>query len=129
MKYWQPMHELAICQALIAQVAAVARSEHASSVTDVYVSVGPLSGVECPLVRSAFPFAAAGTVAGEATLHLRQTPVRVSCEDCGAETEVAANRLICGRCSNWRTQLISGDELLLQRVVMRSGRPRKNDDV
>ena len=129
MKYWQPMHELAICQALIGQVAAVARAEHASSVTDVYVSVGPLSGVECPLVRNAFPFAAAGTVAREATLHLMQTPVRVRCEDCGAETEAAANRLICGRCSNWRTQLVSGDELLLQRVVMRPGRLRRNNDV
>jgi hydrogenase nickel incorporation protein HypA/HybF len=114
------MHELAICQALIGEVSEVARAEHASLVTDIYVSIGPLSGVECPLMRNAFPFAAAGTIASEATLHLQQTPVRVRCEDCGAETEVAANRLICGRCSDWRTQLVSGDELLLRRVVMRT---------
>lgn len=120
MKYWQPMHELAICQALVGEVLAVARAEHAKSVTDVYLSIGPLSGVEGSLLRNAFPFAAAGTVAGNASLHLQPTPVRVRCEDCGAETEVAANRLICGSCSNWQTQLISGDELLLQRVVMQA---------
>ena len=120
MKFWQPMHELAICQALIGEVQAIARSSHASSVTDVYVSVGPLSGVEGPLMRNAFPFAAAGTVASQAELHLQQTPVRVRCDECGAETEVAVNQLICGRCSNWRTQLVSGDELMLQRVSMRS---------
>jgi len=125
MKYWHPMHELAICQALIDEVAALARTAHASSITDVYVSVGPLSGVECSLMRNTFPVAGAGTVVSEATLHLQQTPVRVRCEDCAAETEVAANRLICGRCGNWRTHLTGGDELLLQRVVMQTHRPRR----
>ena len=129
MKFWQPMHELAICQALIGEVLAIARSSHASSVTDVYVSVGPLSGVESPLLRNAFPFAAAGTVASQAELHLQQTPVRVRCDACGAETEVAANRLVCGRCSNWRTQLTSADELLLQRVLMKTGRQRDECNV
>ena len=66
------MHELAICQALIAEVAAVARSHRAISVTDIYVRVGPLSGVEGPLMRSAFPVAAAGTIATNAILHLQE---------------------------------------------------------
>jgi hydrogenase nickel incorporation protein HypA/HybF len=120
MKYWQPMHELAICQALIDQVLAVSKTEHASSVTDVYVHIGALSGVEFQLMRNAFPIVATDTLASEATLHLQQMPVRVRCEDCGAETEVSANHLICGRCGDWRTQLISGDELLLQRVVLQT---------
>ena len=129
MKFWQPMHELAICQALIAEVAAVARSHRAISVTDVYVSVGPLSGVEGSLMRSAFPIAAAGTIANDSALHLQQTPVRVRCDKCGAESEVAANRLICGRCGEWRTQLVSGDELLLQRVAMQTDQQKSESHV
>ena len=112
------MHELAICQALITEVTAVARSERASSVSDVFVRVGPLSGVEYPLMQNAFPIAAAGTVASQATLHLEATPIRVTCGKCGEESEVPANRLVCVHCGDWRTQLLSGDELLLQRVVM-----------
>ena len=112
------MHELAVCQALIGEVTAVARSKRALSVTDIYVSVGPLSGVEHPLMRNAFPIAAAGTLAHEAILHLEATPVRVSCDECGAETEVPANRLVCKECGHWRTRLVSGDELMLQRVVL-----------
>jgi len=112
------MHELSVCQALISQVAQVARSNHAATVTDIYVDVGPLSGVEQPLMRNAFPIAAAGTVANNATLHLQAMPIRVRCEECGAESEVAANRLTCTQCGDWRTNLISGDELLLQRVVL-----------
>jgi hydrogenase nickel incorporation protein HypA/HybF len=112
------MHELAVCQALISEVSAVARLKRAVSVTDIYVSVGPLSGVEYPLMRNAFPIAAAGTVAHEASLHLETMPVRVSCDECGAESEVPVNRLVCKECGHWRTRLVSGDELMLQRVVL-----------
>jgi hydrogenase nickel incorporation protein HypA/HybF len=112
------MHELAICQALIGQVAEVAREQRASSVSDIYVSVGPLSGVESPLLRNAFPLAAAGTVATAAKLHLQAMPIRICCTECGEESEVAMNRLVCKSCGDWHTRLISGDELLLQRVVL-----------
>lgn len=112
------MHELAICQALIGQVTDVARKQAAKSVSDIYVSVGPLSGVERPLMKNAFPIAAAGTVASDAKLHLEPTTIKVRCEECGAESEAGMNKLICGSCGDWRTTLISGDELILQRVVM-----------
>ena len=112
------MHELAICQALIGQVTDVAREQHASSVSDIYVSVGPLSGVEGPLLQNAFPIAAAGTIATAAKLHLQTMPIRVFCEECEEESEAAMNRLVCESCGDWRTRLVSGDELLLQRVVL-----------
>ena len=112
------MHELAICQALIAQVADVAREQKAASVTDIYVRVGPLSGVESPLMQNAFPIAAAGTVANDANLHLEAAPIRVRCEECSEESDARMNRLVCAACGDWRTTLISGDELILQRVVM-----------
>ena len=40
-------------------------------------------------------------------------PVRVRCEQCGAETDALPNRLLCGACGDFRTQLLSGDEMLL----------------
>lgn len=111
------MHELSVCQALVSEVAGVARAERASVVSEVYVSVGPLSGVEKPLMRNAFPIAAAGTIAAEANLHLQSMPVRVACDACGIESEVPVNRLVCSQCGDWRTRLVSGDEMLLERVV------------
>jgi hydrogenase nickel incorporation protein HypA/HybF len=114
------MHELAICQALIGEVAAVARSRRAMYVSDIYVSIGPLSGVEQPLMRSAFPLAAAGTVANDAALHLTEVPIRVRCTSCGLESDASVNRLVCRHCGDWRTTVLSGDELLLERVVLES---------
>ncbi|MFQ5547381.1 MAG: hydrogenase maturation nickel metallochaperone HypA [Woeseia sp.] len=123
------MHELAICQALVDQVSAVAAAQRAGAVTDIYVRVGPLSGIEHPLMRNAFPVAASGTIAGDAELHLDRTPVRVRCLECGAETEASVNRLTCGRCTNWRTELISGDELLLERVILETNSTSEDNDV
>ena len=112
------MHELAICQALISQVETIARDNHAVRVVSITLGIGQLSGVEERLLKHAYPVASAGTVAEGAELIIRSTPVRVHCSSCGKESDVKPNRLVCGHCKNWRTRLISGDELLLMQVEM-----------
>jgi hydrogenase nickel incorporation protein HypA/HybF len=112
------MHELAVCQGLMAQVAQVARREDAEQVTRILLSIGPLSGVEARLLADAFPIAAAGTVAEGAQLEIEQLPIRVKCLTCTKETEATANRLLCGACGDYRTQLLSGDELLLKSLEL-----------
>lgn len=111
------MHELAICQALIAQVQGIAL-RRAARVRQVHVGVGPLSGVEPRLLENAYPLACAGTCAEGSQLAIEQTDIRVRCRVCGAETSAAANRLLCGTCGEWRTDLITGDELLLLRIEL-----------
>jgi hydrogenase nickel incorporation protein HypA/HybF len=100
------------------QVTELAEQRSATSVSDIFVSVGPLSGVESVLLQNAFTIAVAGTVAGDAELHIESLPVRVHCKECDAESEVSANRLLCAQCGTWKTRLISGDELLLTRVEL-----------
>ncbi len=112
------MHELSICQALIEQVVQIADEHHAIRVTDIYLTIGPLSGVEPHLLEQAFPFAAVDTIAEKARLTIDKSPVKVYCESCGKETIVAANKLLCGECGTWQTELIGGDEMILQRVEL-----------
>ena len=110
------MHELAVCQALIEQVQRVARDRSARRVLSITVSVGPLSGVEPKLLEHAYPLAAAGTVAEQATLIVETVPVTVECRTCHAQTEAAPNRLLCGSCGDWQVKVIGGEEMMLQRV-------------
>jgi hydrogenase nickel incorporation protein HypA/HybF len=110
------MHELAVCGALIEQVERIAREQQARSVELIGIAIGPLSGVEPQLLEQAYPLAAAGTLAEGATLQIESAPVRVHCDACGQDTDAMANRLVCAHCGNWRTSLLSGDELLLTRV-------------
>ncbi len=114
------MHELAVAQALVEQVEGVIRQHHAQRASLIRVRIGPLSGVVSALLGNAFPLAAAGTRMEHAVLDLVPAPITVRCETCGAETEAAMNRLVCGACGDWHTQIVSGDELLLESVELES---------
>ncbi len=112
------MHELAVCQALMSQIEEIAIREKASEVTRILLHVGPLSGVVPELLGQAFTIARAGTIAEHADLVTEYQAVRVRCQQCGAETEATPSKLICASCGDYRTQLISGDELLLASVEL-----------
>jgi hydrogenase nickel incorporation protein HypA/HybF len=107
------MHELAVCQEMLHQVDRIATEKQAISIESITLHIGPLSGVEAHLLKQAFPFAAAGTRAQDAELIIETLPIRVRCQQCGAETDASANRLLCGKCGDYHTQLLSGDEMLL----------------
>lgn len=112
------MHELSVCLALVEQVQAIARDHGARAVEQIVLRIGPLSGVEPPLLRHAYPLASTGTLAQGAELVIEAAPVRVRCTACGAQTEASPNRLLCGSCGDFRTRLVSGDEMLLARVEL-----------
>jgi hydrogenase nickel incorporation protein HypA/HybF len=112
------MHELAVCQALIEQVETLAEQHRAVSVSAIIVCVGPLSGIERPLLEQAYEIARAGTIAETADLLFEEVPLVVHCPDCDRQSAVAASRLVCPLCGNWRTTLVSGDELLLARLEL-----------
>ncbi|NIR59629.1 MAG: hydrogenase maturation nickel metallochaperone HypA [Gammaproteobacteria bacterium] len=112
------MHELSVCQGLLEQVAGIASRHGARRATRITVRIGPLSGVVPELLEQAFPIARAGTFAAQAELVVETLPVRVRCRICGAETDAEPNRLLCGACGDHRTELISGDELILAQVEL-----------
>jgi hydrogenase nickel incorporation protein HypA/HybF len=112
------MHELSVCQALLDQVEELARLRHSTGVVEINVEIGPLSGVEPGLLQQAFTIASAGTLADSARLVLTSMPVQVHCEQCDSTTEAQPARLVCGHCGNWRTRVVSGDELLLTTVEL-----------
>jgi hydrogenase nickel incorporation protein HypA/HybF len=112
------VHELAVAQALVEQVDAVIGQHGAAQASLIRVRIGPLAGVVPELLATAFPLAAAGSRMEHAALEFTHAPIRVRCQTCGAETEATMNRLLCGACSDWHTQVLSGDELLLESVEL-----------
>ena len=112
------MHELSICQSLMNQIESIALENNAQSVTSVVIAMGPLSGVEAQLLKNAYPIASAGTIAEHAELIINTLPVRVKCNQCGSESDALPNKLVCKECGDWRTTLLSGDELMLMSVEL-----------
>ncbi len=116
------MHELAVCQGLIRQVEGIARQEGAMQVDNIVLSIGPLSGVEPPLLERAFEIARLGTVAQSVELEIQTGPIVVECRTCGSSGEASVNRLLCPACGDWRVSVRQGEEMTLMRVEL-SGIP------
>ncbi len=112
------MHELAVCQSLIDQVEDIALQKNAKIVCAIIIGIGPLSGVESQLLKNAYTVASAGTIAENAELIVEDLPIRVKCTKCGSESDALPNKLICKQCGDWRTTLISGDEMMLLSVEL-----------
>jgi hydrogenase nickel incorporation protein HypA/HybF len=112
------MHELSICLSLLQQLETIAKERNASAVERVYLKIGPLSGIEPHLLRQAYPLAVAGTVAENAELIIETADVVVTCTQCGSESKVLPNRLLCADCGDFRTRIISGDDMILQRLEL-----------
>jgi len=112
------VHELSLCQDLLEQVTAIAQTHKADTVVRIIVWIGPLSGVEPLLLKSAFDLIRAGGVADQAELVLQNQAVKVVCSDCGMASEATANNLLCRHCGSGHTRLIGGDELILARVEL-----------
>ena len=118
------MHEFSVCIALMEQVQRIAQEHQAGRVERIVLQVGPLSGVEAPLLKHAWPLAAAGTLAEAAELLIEIAPVKVKCTQCGTESEAMPNRLLCAACGDYRTQLVSGDEMLLANLELSQLQPQ-----
>jgi hydrogenase nickel incorporation protein HypA/HybF len=121
------MHELSICQQIMAQVGEIALQNQATAIESITLQIGPLSGVEAVLLKQAFPFATAQSIAENAELIIDELPIVIQCNQCGSKTNATANKLVCGECGDYHTQLISGDEMLLVSVELTRDNPIKEE--
>lgn len=87
---------------MMIQINEIALQNRASAIESITLQIGPLSGVEAPLLKQAFPFAAAQTIAANVELIIEELPVVIQCNQCG----------------DYHTQLLSGDEMLLASVEL-----------
>jgi hydrogenase nickel incorporation protein HypA/HybF len=106
------MHELALTQAILAQV--TARCGEAR-IARVIVSIGKLSGVMPDAVRFCFPLVAEATTAANATLEVLEPDGRARCRACGREVTMES---LLSRCACGGTDLdwLAGQELAIVAV-------------
>ena len=112
------MHELSVCLSLLDQVEAIAAERDALRVTRIELKIGPLSGVEPDLLKSAWPMASAGSIAVDAEFVIDEAGIVVRCSACDSDTAATPNRLVCGNCGDFHTSVVSGDEMILQSVEL-----------
>jgi hydrogenase nickel incorporation protein HypA/HybF len=116
------MHEYALVQNLLDQVAAHAAARGATAVRKVTVGMGELAGVDPDLFATAFEtFRAAGSYP-EAELSIRWVEARWVCSPCSRLIHRGAV-LRCPNCGA-PAQLGAGDELTLERIELEIAEPQ-----
>jgi hydrogenase nickel incorporation protein HypA/HybF len=114
------MHEESIVRALLTQVADIAEANQASCVTEIEVEIGPLSGVEPLLLQSAFERLTRTTHLAAARLQLTQVQLRIRCQQCWQQSDLAELQFQCPHCQSNQIQILRGDEVLLANVTLQT---------
>jgi hydrogenase nickel incorporation protein HypA/HybF len=109
------MHELAICEALVRQLAALAGEHGWSGVSRVRVRVGLLSGVVPEALEFTFGAIADGTPAEGAELVLEKETGWFHCAVCG-DLELNHFGFACPKCEGPLKLLRAGRDLYIYEV-------------
>lgn len=110
------MHELAITERILEICLKAAAEKNAARIREVYLCMGPFSGVVPECVELYFSVLAQDTIAKDAVLHTTCLPVKVHCQDCGAESEITRTSIACPRCKSLRLKMLSGKEFFVDRL-------------
>jgi hydrogenase nickel incorporation protein HypA/HybF len=110
------MHEYSIAQALYDGVMTHATARGATSIQQVHVRIGELSGVDVGLLDTAWRTFRVRTPCADADMTVQVVAARWGCRACGTSAR-QDGALRCANCQGPLT-LAEGDEILLDRIVM-----------
>ena len=113
------MHELSIANSLVDLATQSAADAGATRVTEVHIRLGALSGVVRSALEFCYPIAAAGTMVEGSALVVRELPVRIFCELCQKDTELASiQRFCCPECGTASGDVRQGRELDIEALEL-----------
>lgn len=110
------MHELAICEQILAVALQTAQQAGNVRILKVRVRAGEMRHIVPDLMSHYFEFLTKDTPAFGAKLEINTIPARARCRDCGTEYESKDFDFTCPSCSKNNPELISGMELLLEDI-------------
>ncbi|MBS4274893.1 hydrogenase maturation nickel metallochaperone HypA [Campylobacter vulpis] len=113
------MHELSVVESLITLCEENAREQNAKEISEIYIKIGRLSGVEIPLFERCFEtFKENSTLCQNAKLFIEIAELEILCLSCGEKSILKENVFQCPLCQNVDLKVLDGDEMILMRLVI-----------
>lgn len=126
------MHEMALVRNVVEVVLDECKGKPVKAVKAVHLTIGELSDVVEAYIPSLFQFLARGTIADQAEVVIKRTPLLVRCE-CGEVFHIDVRdeaTWVCPRCSaKQKYHMISGREFRIERVEVEAGEPEAATDL
>lgn len=110
------MHEYSLVRGLLAQACAAAQPLPASSIRAIFVSTGPLAGVETLLVQLAFEQLKTDWGLDQSQLVIGEEALQAVCRDCDQAFDVLDFLFKCPHCGSGSVRITQGDEFRLLRL-------------
>jgi hydrogenase nickel incorporation protein HypA/HybF len=120
------MHETSLVRSLLLQVEQIAAQHVGAAVTRVEVEIGPLSGVEPLLVRSAFDRLVDRSRWPSAELAIEEVSLGACCRSCAAEFAIEDFAFRCPECASPSVRITSGDQFRLLNVTIETPQPMES---
>lgn len=117
------MHEESLIRSLLHQVEELAQHHQATTVEDIEVEIGPLSGVEPLLVQEAFERLRMAFRWPDCSLLITKVGLTVFCNQCSKESELLDFHFVCCHCGATSLRILRGDEFRLLNVRMQIESP------
>ncbi|MEM8601643.1 MAG: hydrogenase maturation nickel metallochaperone HypA [Bacteroidota bacterium] len=117
------MHEVSLVRSVIASLDDALDAEERAALEEIRLKVGTLSGVEPMLLETAYGFVVQGTPYDGVRLAITSVPARVRCGSCTTEFTPVRQRFVCPVCDTPSNDLLAGDELLIEQVVLKDAIP------
>jgi hydrogenase nickel incorporation protein HypA/HybF len=105
------MHELRIATEIIDVVRDEMTRRHLNRVTEVYLNLGALTGVDPEALAFGFEAATADTPLSGAALKINRIPVGGKCRTCRSDFELNEYVFVCPKCGSSDLEIFRGEEL------------------
>ena len=104
------MHELAITESIVKSAVPKAQAAGAKRILTINLKLGELSDIVPSCIEHYLQYAAKGTLAEGAKIHVGRIPVRIKCRDCLRDSEIKRHTFTCPECGSSNIELIQGRE-------------------
>lgn len=112
------MHEASLVASLLNQIDELVVQNGGGRVTRIRVEVGPLAGVETPLLVEAFRRLRNGASVSDAELVIDAVPLTCSCRRCRLEYQSDDLQFVCPACGCNAVDVTSGDSIMLHSLTL-----------
>jgi hydrogenase nickel incorporation protein HypA/HybF len=112
------MHEFAIAVDIVDIATRTAREEQATSIKEIEVEIGQLSGVVMEALEFSLEAAVKGTLLEEARRKLVPIPGRARCRQCSQEYDTDSLLNPCPDCGACAPDIIRGRELRVKSLIV-----------
>ncbi|MEO1384730.1 MAG: hydrogenase maturation nickel metallochaperone HypA [Bacteroidota bacterium] len=113
------MHELSLVQSIFSSLEAELTPEELQKLSGVELKIGLLANVEPTLLQNAFlAYQESHPEYARVKLDTELVPIQIHCKRCGSLSPVENYIFKCQNCGAPSNQIVSGEELMISRVVM-----------